>query len=398
MMYRFDMKARTRQGAQGAGDLVRYLQREGEFAPKYVEERDRDVDYMTRVRPDTLAHDDLVGEPLVGNLPTWAQGDAGTYFVAASHYERANGQYAIALQIALPRELTHAQHMALAEDFVEAVMHDKPYLLVKHEPVHEGQAQPHLHILMSPRQVDGIERAEFHHFRRYNPDHPERGGAPKDRFWNQRQAPQKVREAFSDLANRQLELTGAEERIDPRSLRKRGIERERISWKNQVALDPATKAHEQTQAVASWEARKAHKGIDDIHAIPREEFVLLVRQWTREYALGKQLEPSPPEVVQAWLARERERLQAAEITLEGEISQLTRETHRLHAQIMMEEHRSQSPQRSRTVQVGREVSSPQGRTRSPVREIVGLGLEDEERGGLQGPDLEKKRGRDGYDW
>jgi MobA/MobL family len=308
MMYRFHMRARSKsKDAQPAGDLVRYLQREGEFAPKEVE-RDVDVEYMARTSPDTAHHADLVGQPLVGNMPAWAHGDAGLFFVTASNEERVNGQYAIALQIALPRELTHEQHLALAQDFVDAVMHDKPYLLVKHEPVHNGQAQPHLHILMSPRRLDGIDRSAVEHFRRYNPAHPEQGGAQKDRFWNQRQAPHRLRQAFSDLANYHLEGAGADARIDPRSLRKQGIERERISWNNPTTIDAATRMKEQAQAAASWERRKAYKGLGDIQAIPREEYVLLVRQWTRTYEPGRAVPPSSAEDVAAHQARERERL------------------------------------------------------------------------------------------
>ena len=79
VMYRFHMRARTRRDAQRGADLVRYLRREGEFATKQTT-RDADVDYMTRQRVDTLEHDDLVGEPLVRNLPAWAEASAGKYF------------------------------------------------------------------------------------------------------------------------------------------------------------------------------------------------------------------------------------------------------------------------------------------------------------------------------
>jgi hypothetical protein len=317
MMYRFNMRPRTRKDAQSGGDLVRYFQRQAEFAPHKDPAMDKDVDYMTRQGTDTITHDDLRGEPLIGNLPAWAENDAGRFFAAANREERANGQYAIAFQIALPCELTHDQHMDLAQEFVDAVMHDKPYLVVKHEPVTNGQAQPHLHILMSPRTIDGTARTEQQHFRRWNPDHPEQGGAQKDRFWNQRQTPQKVREAFSDLANRALEMAGADERIDPRSLWKRGVDRERISWKNRVVLDPATKAREQRQAADAWAQRKAYKGLDDLAAISREEFVLLVRQWTRDYVKGKEVERSSREAVDTWYAREGARREAALVTLEA---------------------------------------------------------------------------------
>ena len=43
------------------------------------------------------------------------------------------------------------------------------------------QAQPHLHLLISGRQDDGIARAPTQHFKRYNPTHPSAVAPPKIR-------------------------------------------------------------------------------------------------------------------------------------------------------------------------------------------------------------------------
>lgn len=321
-MYRFHMRARTRKDAQGAGDLVRYLCREGEFAPK-SSARDADVDYMTRQSLDTAEHDDLVGEPLVGNLPAWAEGNAGIYFAAASAHERVNGQYAIALQIALPRELSHAQHMRLTQDFLEATMPCNPYLVVKHEPVKDGQTQPHLHLLVGPRLEDGRARSPAQQFRRWNAAEPSAGGAQKDRFWNQRQAPHLLRLAFADLANYHLEQAGVSARIDPRSLRQQGIERDRISWHSEERPDEATRAKEQRTAVQAWEQRKVSKGLADIQGLPRKEMVRLVRGWTRDYARGQAIPLSSREGVRAYDARVQAHLREEAQALSAGIAHLT---------------------------------------------------------------------------
>lgn len=303
-MFRFDM--RRRYGAtdtQPAADLVRYLQREGEFAPK----QGKHVTERIRTSKDTAYHADLVGQPIVRHLPYWAQDNAGFFFKTASEYE-TRGPYAIAFQISLPRILSHAQQGALAEDIADALMADKPYLLVKHEPITRGEANPHIHILMGLRNEDGIAREEAQYFRRWNREEPERGGAQKDRFWNQRQTPRVVRQGITDLANFYLELTGTDERIDPRSLRKQGIERERLGWNNRGTLDPTTLAQEQRQAAAAWEQRKAYKEIDNIITIPREDYVYLVRQWTRNAPAGTALPTSSSDAVTAYHERERARL------------------------------------------------------------------------------------------
>jgi hypothetical protein len=286
---------------------------------------------MTRTGKDTLHHDDLVGTPVVKNLPQWANGDVAYYFKTASEYEK-RGPYAIAFQIALPRELTHEQHLNFAQDFADALMHNKAYLIVKHEPVKDGQPQPHLHVLMGLRNEDDIARKASKHFQRWNAAHPELGGAQKDRFWNQRQAPGLVRHAITDLGNFHMELAGIERRIDPRSLRKQGIERDRISWNNPATLDDSTIAREQAQAIESWTHRKAYKGISDVSTIPREEFVLLVRQWTREYAPGTALPRADPSEVAAYRARKIARLAQQQADIAVKIRLHTRHLHRLTPQ------------------------------------------------------------------
>src|SRR5262245_26409839 len=131
-MFRVNMKPRyAAKDTQPAADLVRYLQRAGEFAPQ-ERSTDPDVAYMTRTREDTREHDDLVGKPVVQHLPRWAQNDASVYFKVASEQE-TRGPYAMAFQIALPRALSHEQQMAFAQDVIETLMPDKPVLMVKHE-------------------------------------------------------------------------------------------------------------------------------------------------------------------------------------------------------------------------------------------------------------------------
>jgi MobA/MobL family. len=412
MMYRFDMKPRYRtKGTQSAAEAVRYLCREGEFAPD-VQAKETDVAYLTRTRRDTVDRGDLVGAPIIGNLPGWAKGDAGVFFSVASREEtlvrirkdgtREQAPYAWSMQIALPRELSHADQMRLAEDFVTVTMPDKPYLLVKHEPVRDGEAQPHVHILMSPRTMDGIERSEGQMFRRYNGKNPERGGARKERFWSQRYAPEVLRDTGAILANVYLEQAGVEERIDPRGLQKRGISRDRISWTNKVELDAATKRKEMVQAIAAWDTWKLTNDMTDIATQPREEVVRRVKGWMRAVEPRKAVERSSPDVVLSYLQTEEERLVQA-------LAQTEQAKHRVHSQVMRGEHRQRTP-RETGPQVEHEGAQ---NTRSPRRPARGthqptpqprvvrtaeVMLDDDAPGGLIAPDGEKKRGRDGYEW
>jgi hypothetical protein len=291
---RFAMKPRTMSGAQSATRAVAYLTREGAYAPAQ-----REVGYLVRETEATRTRDDLVWQATY-NLPTWADNDPYRFFEAAAAYERTNGRWAITLEVALPKELSRQEQLALAHDFVHSQLPDKPCLVVMHEPRTPDGLQPHIHVLFSPRGNDGIARTAAQYFRRAHPAHPARGGAPKDPFWSQRQCPSRVRRAYTDLVNASLERAGHEVRLDPRSLVARGIARDaegKDAWKADGDVTRArvraqrtqTLAEEQRLAHEHWEARKQVLGITHVHDVSREELVERTRAWTRNFQPGKQL-------------------------------------------------------------------------------------------------------------
>ena len=79
------------------------------------------VDYLTRTRATDVSRGDLQHEE-TAHMPRWAK-DATTFFHASHRYEQRNGVWAIGLQLALPRELTREQQVALTRDFVGACPH-----------------------------------------------------------------------------------------------------------------------------------------------------------------------------------------------------------------------------------------------------------------------------------
>jgi hypothetical protein len=290
-----------------ASVAVHYLKREAEFAAEA---------YLSRTSEQTKDRNDLRAWGMQ-NLPPWAEENPAKFFSAAEQHEGVNRYHAIMLQFSLPKEMTHEQHMALTEDFIEATMSDKPLLWVKHEPLDKftHAPQPHIHVLLSARTVDGIARDPRQTFQRWNAAHPERGGCQKDLFWSRRQGVEQLRHAFTDLTNMHAERLGLEMRIDSRSLRRRDIDRKPMYTEEDRPSREALAA-EQLKAADAWEQRKAYKGIEDISAISREEIVLLVRQWTRDYVKGKAVQRSSRDVVDAWYAREVARREAELATLE----------------------------------------------------------------------------------
>ncbi|WP_114912742.1 Ti-type conjugative transfer relaxase TraA [Acidibrevibacterium fodinaquatile] len=144
----------------------------------------------------------------VGAPEAWA--DRATLWNAVEAAERRrDAQLARELEIALPRELSKRAAIRLAEDFVrrECVARG----MVADIAIHwvqgsDGQPQPHAHILLTLRGVEGG------------------GFGPKRREWNATALLQHWREAWADLANACLAENGHDVRIDHRSLETLGLD------------------------------------------------------------------------------------------------------------------------------------------------------------------------------
>ena len=163
-----------------------------------------------------------------GNLPKWAEHNPAHFWNAADEHERANGATYREIEVALPRDLDPAQRRALVEGFIQQEIGDRhAYQWAIHTPtaaLDKGE-QPHAHILYSERTLDGIERDPEQYFKRYNAKTPERGGCRKDSAGTEDRL-QATRQRWADVQNAHLERHGIEARVDHRSLKERGIERD----------------------------------------------------------------------------------------------------------------------------------------------------------------------------
>jgi hypothetical protein len=203
-----------------------------------------------------------IGEHARGNLPAWAKGSAARFFAAADEHERANGNSYREFELALPRELSDAERGQLVRDFVAEQIGDRhAYAWAIHEP--KGH-NPHAHIMFSERLLDGIERSREQYFKRANTQQPERGGQLKsDRFAGRggREAVLALRERWAELQNQALERAGHKTRVDHRSLKAQGIEREPGQHRG-----PAVSAIEARGEVAQVSVRRAAERVAQAQA------------------------------------------------------------------------------------------------------------------------------------
>jgi hypothetical protein len=163
-----------------------------------------------------------------GNLPSWAEHEPGRFWTAADRYERANGATYREIEIALPRELNpDAASKRLVLDFIRQEIGERhAHQWAIHNPgaALAGGEQPHAHLMYSERTVDGIERGAEQYFKRYNGQHPERGGCRKDSAGTEERLLE-IRQRWAEVQNAHLQQQGHAVRVDHRSLADQGIER-----------------------------------------------------------------------------------------------------------------------------------------------------------------------------
>ncbi|MCJ8142166.1 Ti-type conjugative transfer relaxase TraA [Ancylobacter sp. A5.8] len=121
---------------------------------------------------------------------------------------RKDAQLAREVEFALPREMSEAQGIALARDFVEAEFVDLGMvadLNVHWDVGEDGMAKPHAHVMLTMRSV---EEDTF---------------GPKVREWNATEMVERWRERWAALINERLAELDIDARIDHRSLEAQGI-------------------------------------------------------------------------------------------------------------------------------------------------------------------------------
>lgn len=162
-----------------------------------------------------------------GNMPEWAN-DSRKYWEAADTYERENGRLFKQLEFAIPKELKPEEQKALVKTYVDQLTTTNGEKLPYSYAIHKGhdKENPHCHLMISERPLDGHERTAETWFKRANNKEPEKGGAKKTTSLMPKEWLENARETWSLQANKALERAGHEERIDHRSLEAQGIDRE----------------------------------------------------------------------------------------------------------------------------------------------------------------------------
>ncbi|MGL1931799.1 MAG: MobA/MobL family protein [Desulfotalea sp.] len=130
--------------------------------------------------------------------------------------QRKDSQLAREVVVALPHSLNARQHEELLIGFVEKVFVTKGMVAdisIHQAPVKGDQRNIHAHILLTMRDVG------------------EKGFTAKNRSWNDRSLVQNWRESWARDMNKAFEKIGLRERVDHRSLKEQGLDREATRYK-----------------------------------------------------------------------------------------------------------------------------------------------------------------------
>lgn len=138
--------------------------------------------------------------------PVWVSDPDQLWNRAVGAERQFNGQVAREVRIALPRELTQEQNIALARSFAQYFANQG---MVAHVFVHDkGDGNPHSHIMLTMRPLDGDNFSKR-----------------KNRDWNKTEIFLEWRKEYERLTNEYLKRYGHKERIDVRSYAEQGIDR-----------------------------------------------------------------------------------------------------------------------------------------------------------------------------
>lgn len=162
--------------------------------------------------------------------------------------KRKDAQLAREVEFAIPREMTQAQGVELARDFVAREFVDRGMIAdlnVHWDMGADGQPKPHVHVMLTMRSVD------------------DNGFGQKVRDWNRTEMIERWRERWADHVNERLTELDIDARIDHRSLEAQGI-----------GLEPQTKIGAPAQRIeaAGIEADRA----EDHRRIARENGARIV--------------------------------------------------------------------------------------------------------------------------
>ena len=172
-----------------------------------------DVQRFDYTRKTNILHVEIIAPD---EAPDWVHDRQSLWNAVEQNEKRKDSQLAREAQLKLPRGLTHEQHVSLVRSFVRDTFVSRGMVadLAFHDtPASDGGRNPHCHVMLTMRGVnaDGWE-------------HYKDGG--KHQPWNKKARISEWRMTFQDYVNAAFEDAGMEDRVDLRSYKEKGLDKE----------------------------------------------------------------------------------------------------------------------------------------------------------------------------
>ncbi len=163
---------------------------------------------------------DLVSSGNV-NMPGWVAGDVSKFWSAADQYERANGLVARRAILSFPNQLPSEARESYIREWLSLNVPNCPASWAIHDEPEADPRNPHVHILISERMNDGLDRGPELFFKRFNAKSPELGGCKKkDIGSNRKDWLSAARASWADILNKHLP---ADQQVSHLSNEERGL-------------------------------------------------------------------------------------------------------------------------------------------------------------------------------
>src|ERR1700722_16656814 len=153
------------------------------------EERERTFDYTYK---SEVIHSEII---LPGPAPKWMQDRQKLWNAVEAREQRQDAQVAREVEFALPQELSQADAIGLARDYVRAEFVERG--MVADLNIHWEPDNPHAHVLLTMREITG-----------------DGGFGRKVREWNAVGLLREWRQHWADRANQRLHELGFDIHID----------------------------------------------------------------------------------------------------------------------------------------------------------------------------------------
>ncbi|MDA8223596.1 MobQ family relaxase [Desulfosporosinus sp.] len=253
------------------------------------------------------------------NAPEWAS-DRGRLWNEVEKIEKSkNSQLSRELNIALPKELTRDQQIDLIRNFVKEQFVDKGMVadLAMH---HLAGENPHAHVMLTVRPFNEDKTWGAKSKKEYILDKKDekirlKSGEFKSikidsTDWNKKETLEIWRKEWSEQTNKALEKAGVQDRIDHRSLKDQGIQREPQIHvgPHATAMEkrriPTERGDQNRKIISLNEAReRLRKDVGELNAEIKKYNAEVIQFKAQEKELPKQpvapiSEPTRPPVVQ----------------------------------------------------------------------------------------------------